>query len=244
MCHCSLMNSAPHSCPLPPSSVCQDPRHTPQNIAVSFLTTQWSQFRYIILHVLCVAEVLCTDKVEHTLFKVQRHFLCRGSDVFETMFTLPRGDNKSEAIEPVELPDVTVAEFEALLTFFYDGMHQLTEDLEFWTNLLSISTRFCFDMVRARAIAEIDSSSLLNPVDRLYLAKKHDVPEWLQPAYFSICKRSEPLEVWEAQRIGWETAIVLAQVRESMRPHPIHLWDMNNQIQMALDRTFQARDDV
>lgn len=83
------------------------------------------------------------------------------------MFRLPENQNKGRVEKPTKLPDVTIAELEALLTFFYDGyvfsnsqrtrsvnmnshtrMHTLPQDWKFWSDLLSISTRFCFDIIR------------------------------------------------------------------------------------------------
>lgn len=60
-------------------------------------------------------------QVQNHLFKVHRYFLTQESKFFETMFSLPLGADDSEADKTIPLPDVTSAEFEALLCFFYDG---------------------------------------------------------------------------------------------------------------------------
>ncbi|KAI0826004.1 hypothetical protein BC629DRAFT_1452231, partial [Irpex lacteus] len=71
-----------------------------------------------------------------------------------------------------------------------------------WTALLSISTRYAFDRIRSRAIAALSPltptstssvTQLLDPVDMLVLAVKHDVPQWLEPAYVALCMREHPL---------------------------------------------------
>ncbi|KAI0694142.1 hypothetical protein BC835DRAFT_1032776 [Cytidiella melzeri] len=161
---------------------------------------------------------MVTIKVERTRFRVHRvKFLSSESDVVKTMLTQPGANDKTGAMKPVEIPNVTAAEMEALLTFFYDGFQGMPNDFELWKNLLSISTRLRFDNIRAQAIAKLDWSPSLTPVQRLYLAKKHDVPHWLRIAYHSICRRSEPLEVGEAEKIGWDTAIRLAKAREILR---------------------------
>jgi hypothetical protein len=88
-------------------------------------------------------------------------------------------------------------------------------DVQFWSNLLSISTRFFFDKIRERAIRMLSLSA--TPVDKLYLAQKYDIPQWVQQARKRLCERSRPLEIWEAERIGWDTAILLAKAREILR---------------------------
>lgn len=91
-------------------------------------------------------------------------------------------------------------------------MHTLPQDWKFWSDLLSISTRFCFDKIRQRAIIQLSSS--LTPIEKIYHGKKYDVPNWLREGYQSVCKRAQPLDLPEAEKIGWETAIMLAKARE------------------------------
>lgn len=87
-----------------------------------------------------------------------------------------------------------------------------------WAALLSISTRFAFDKIRARAISVLAPSSytfnLLDPVDAVVLALKHDVPQWLETAYVLLCMRDEPLDENEGEKLGVATTIRLAKARE------------------------------
>lgn len=89
------------------------------------------------------------------------------------------------------------------------------DDVPFWSDLLSISTRFLFDEVRESAISNL--TGLATPVEKIYLAKKYDVPNWLQASYESLCKRPAPIELWEAERMGWDTSVLLAKAREKLR---------------------------
>ncbi|KAI0340267.1 hypothetical protein BDW22DRAFT_1303859, partial [Trametopsis cervina] len=149
-------------------------------------------------------------QVQSTLFKVHRYFLSRQSEVFETMFKLPPGDDNAKE-EIIYVPDVTVTEFEALLKFCYHG---LPNDSKFWSDLLSISTRFIFDTARDQAVQRLSELLNGNPVEKIYLASKFNINNWLREAYCDLCERSNPLEIPEAKRIGWETAILLAKARE------------------------------
>ena len=89
-----------------------------------------------------------------------------------------------------------------------------------WTALLSISTRYAFDRIRSRAIAALApgptpySTQLVDPVDIVVLAVKHDVPQWLETAYVSLCMREHSLEEEEGEKLGVVTSIKLAKARE------------------------------
>lgn len=128
-------------------------------------------------------------------------------------------------------------------------------ELQHQIDLLSISTRFDFDKVREAAINCIryglsrrqgwqwpgfGGSQWLagvSPVDRICLAEKYDIPEWLRPSYEDLCQRVAPLEVHEAERIGVRTATLLARAREAVRekhslrgesPPPTHYHPSSN----------------
>ena len=108
-------------------------------------------------------------------------------------------------------------------------------ELQRQIDLLSISTRFDFDRVREASIKCIRYGlprrqerykgppggsrwlAGVSPIDRICLAGKYDIPEWLPPSYEDLCQRVAPLEVHEAERIGVRTATLLARAREAVR---------------------------
>ncbi|KAF8961859.1 hypothetical protein BDZ97DRAFT_1920976 [Flammula alnicola] len=63
--------------------------------------------------------------IQGRLYKVHRYFFIRESEVFKSMFGCPpsvEGGKDGDSDEkPIHLPQVTCAEFEALLDFFYYG---------------------------------------------------------------------------------------------------------------------------
>lgn len=94
-----------------------------------------------------------------------------------------------------------------------------------WAALLSISTRFAFEHIRARAIAVLSpphashyphdgAFGLLDPIDAAVLAAAHDVPQWLPPAYAALTARAAPLDEREGVRLGVGTALRIAAARE------------------------------
>ncbi|KIP04823.1 hypothetical protein PHLGIDRAFT_36731 [Phlebiopsis gigantea 11061_1 CR5-6] len=169
--------------------------------------------------------------VEDCYFKVHRYFFQRDSEVFRAMFSCPPGDKEPEGRTKetaILLPGVTKFEMTALLRFFYNGpflrMYESYNSWSLkittgeWAALLSISTRFAFDKIRARAISVLAPSShtfnLLDSVDAIVLALKHDVPQWLETAYVLLTLRDEPLDDAEAAKLGLATTVRLARARE------------------------------
>ncbi|KZT05002.1 uncharacterized protein LAESUDRAFT_813862 [Laetiporus sulphureus 93-53] len=153
-------------------------------------------------------------------YQVHRYFLQRDSEFFHGMFSCPPEDGGAEGKTEetaIFLPGATSYEMDCLLSFLYDGMYEHALCLEDWIALLSISTRFVFDKIRDRAIREISAHvPALDPVQRISLAVKHDIPEWLMTAYVELCTRPIPLSKKEVEELGPTTAARLARAREDL----------------------------
>ncbi|KAI0088375.1 hypothetical protein BDY19DRAFT_994277 [Irpex rosettiformis] len=167
--------------------------------------------------------------VENCYFRVHKYFLRRDSVIFRDLFMCPSGPAEPEGRTKetaITLPGVTKYEMSCLLKFLYHGMYDSNATYSWrtsvseWTALLSISTRYAFDRIRSRAIAALApgpipySTQLLGPVDMIVLAVKHDIPQWLETAYVSLCLREHPLEEGEGEKLGVVTSIRLAKARE------------------------------
>ena len=86
-----------------------------------------------------------------------------------------------------------------------------------WAALLSISTRLAFHKLRDRAIDELSLlRSSMDAIERVHLAQRFDIDSWLKPAYEQLSERQRPLEVWEAEKIGLRTTVLLARAREEV----------------------------
>lgn len=73
------------------------------------------------------------------------------------------------------------------------------------------------DAVLDCAIEAIDRiGSRIDPVDQVVLAVKYGIPEWLPAAYSAIGERKEPLTSDEGNKLGMDTAMKLAEVREKV----------------------------
>ena len=89
--------------------------------------------------------------------------------------------------------------------------------LESWIALLSFSTRFICDKIRARSIREIEAiQSRVDPIERIVLAVRHHVPQWLSGAYQELCQRQDPLSEQEGEKLGLSTVIKLMRAREML----------------------------
>lgn len=164
-------------------------------------------------------EDLITFLVEDQLFRIHRFLFRRESDFFEALFSLtpPKGQEEQGMNDenPLTLPGVTVAELEALLDYSYYRVSQTRSPRDHWSLLLSISTRYDFDEIRENAIRGI--SSLVPPMDPVRLvelALNHDVGQWLEDAYVSLCTRSDSLTQPEAIRVGPAIAKKVGRCRD------------------------------
>ena len=79
--------------------------------------------------------------------------------------------------------------------------------------------------IRRRAIEEITRYvSPIDPVEKLVQAQNFDIPEWL-----SLLTKN-PLEEWEAVKIGLSVAVKIARVREAVREVNPHI-DISRSVQ-------------
>ncbi|KAI0251874.1 hypothetical protein BJV78DRAFT_1374585 [Lactifluus subvellereus] len=166
-------------------------------------------------------------QVENRLFRVHRHFLAENSLVFSSMFSLPREPTDSSSAEgtcdtnPIYLSGVTELEFETLLRYFYNSMHDgFSLPQTSWIALLSITHRYDFPNVRERAIREVygTAATAEQQQDHLLLlsvAEKYDVPpERLLPSLIALVMRPQPLTEDEVALFSALTISRLAHARE------------------------------
>ena len=96
------------------------------------------------------------------------------------------------------------------------GTHK-AQTLDEWTSILHLATRWEFTDIRALAINSIQSLNI-TPVDRIVISRDYDISgRWTLAAYTALCDRPEALTLEEASRLGLETSVRIAQMREQMR---------------------------
>ncbi|KAF7356244.1 hypothetical protein MVEN_00955900 [Mycena venus] len=167
-----------------------------------------------------------TFKVEDCIFKVPRCHFEHKSEIFGTTFTLPTGDGvraEGQTDEnPVVLQGIRSVDFQALLKVLYPlDLQQILTDKdrwmtkEEWISVLKLSTKWYFLDTRNLAIDQLNSRADMGGVDRILLARQYDVPNWLQMGYADLARRTAGISREDAEKIGWETALQLCQVREN-----------------------------
>jgi hypothetical protein len=75
------------------------------------------------------------------------------------------------------------------------------------------------EKIHDRAIKELTTMDI-DPVDKVVLAVKHGIRDWLSLAYVDLCIRNEPLREDEAHDLGLNTTVKLACARERLRAIP------------------------
>ncbi|KAJ3754559.1 hypothetical protein EV360DRAFT_51412, partial [Lentinula raphanica] len=189
--------------------------------------------------------------IQGRLYKVHRYFLERDSLFMRGALSTIQGLQG----QPIELHGVTSREFESLLDFLYEGQVRLIQrviPVSEWINLLGAASALKFDRAREHAITAIDNASKRpEAIELIILAEKYGITKWLRPAYVSICKRAEPLQLNEAERIGLDKVVKLTQAREeflketlganglravSPLPSP-YPWPPSNRAQDIIERT-------
>ncbi|KZT27200.1 hypothetical protein NEOLEDRAFT_1131229 [Neolentinus lepideus HHB14362 ss-1] len=154
-----------------------------------------------------------TFRVDGKLFRVHRFFFERDSAVFRDV--LLKDSDPQSRVGVVDLLDCTAIDFERFLDVLYpiSFSRDTPKTLDEWTSILALSTQWGFNSIRTLATREL--FPLASPIDKIVLAHKYDIKEWLLEAYKDVCLRKEPLSVEEAERIGVKDTARIASIREN-----------------------------
>lgn len=102
------------------------------------------------------------------------------------------------------------------MRFFGSTRYELDDaNLEYWVNLLSVTTHLRFTRIRARAIRTIDTKfESMCPVEKLTIGVTFKVEEWIFSSFSRICRREKPLNDVEARKLDVVTVARIARARE------------------------------
>ncbi|KAG2141266.1 hypothetical protein DEU56DRAFT_885326 [Suillus clintonianus] len=163
--------------------------------------------------------------VEDCLFRVPRDMLESQSDVFRDLFLLPVQTGKAEGhsdTNPIVLAGVQKAEFQSLMKVLYPmtftrlpSQDGLPATLEEWTGILKLSRMWGFTRIQEFAIQKMEPILATRPLDKVAFAQDYGVTEWLVPGLLQLARRGKPVGLEDVQKLGLDTALKLAEVRES-----------------------------
>lgn len=89
-----------------------------------------------------------------------------------------------------------------------------------WVAILNLSHRWAFPEVKDLAVRELEKQSM-GDVDRVVVYQDNKVDlNLLIPCYAALCERDEPLTAQEGRRMGIETSLTIAHLREMARRSP------------------------
>ncbi|KDR75470.1 hypothetical protein GALMADRAFT_226117 [Galerina marginata CBS 339.88] len=159
-------------------------------------------------------------KVEDALFQVPRHHFA-ANPVFSTIFTLspPEGspvEGSSEA-NPFVLERISKKDFQAFLSVLYPLTipHSYSNTTaEEWKSVLVLSTMWEFQSLRDLAVQTLGSPGVLDPVSKILLGAKHDIPEWFISGCVELVTRPKGPRAEEVDLLGADTAIKIYDLRE------------------------------
>ena len=100
------------------------------------------------------------------------------------------------------------------------GSTDLTVDE--WMSVLKLSDMWEFPKMRTKAIDASESEvQKLGAVEMILLAKKYSVSDWLTKGYDILARRPEHITADERKRLGLDTFVRLAEVREKSWNHAV-----------------------
>jgi hypothetical protein len=163
--------------------------------------------------------------VQTVTFRVHRYFFERESPRFKGLLSAPaspgaqrQGTSDSNAIV---LDNVSPEEFAKFLWVFYNPRYSLYHTTpEDWSIILDLAWRWQFGEVKALCVRELERLVMLD-VDRISVYHKFDVDRnLLIPRYAALCAREDPISLEEGMKLGLETALMIARIRELSRASP------------------------
>ncbi|KAF9781379.1 hypothetical protein BJ322DRAFT_1112073 [Thelephora terrestris] len=161
-------------------------------------------------------------EVQDVLFRVPKCLFEPGPGKFKLLLFNERYDEGSDG-PAIPLPDLTVDEFRALIEFLlpYYRLTRGEPSLQYWINLLSVSTKYELDLIRRIAIKEVERyRPEIDPAEKYALAEKHAVEDWKVSCFNTLCQLPEPLTVEEAEKLGVAITTQVFRERERIRSTP------------------------
>ncbi|KIM38468.1 hypothetical protein M413DRAFT_447717 [Hebeloma cylindrosporum] len=160
-------------------------------------------------------------KAENKLFRVPLYQFTGGSEVFQTLFSLPAGNEEVQGrseTDPIVLPPtISADDFGNFMKVLYPQgtCSWFTFPKAVWISTLKLSSMWFFLHFRNVAIQRLSEKNRLwdvPPTERVVLARTYKVPQWLLQGLRELAGDRVLVSHSDAKIIGFETAFKLAHI--------------------------------
>ncbi|KAI9065085.1 hypothetical protein FKP32DRAFT_1756887 [Trametes sanguinea] len=156
-----------------------------------------------------------------TLYKIHADLLGLRGGVLQDLFELPQSSENREGLtddQPIQLPQVTEREFEHFLELIYDGHLLPPYSLEKLADILKLSTQWGVDSGRQWAIHHLEASRNVPASLRLQLARRYNVPQWVEPAFRELvfCISLGELRGDDFVHLSYPVYILITKLKEAV----------------------------
>ncbi|KZV76864.1 hypothetical protein PENSPDRAFT_747419 [Peniophora sp. CONT] len=154
---------------------------------------------------------MLTFMVETTAYRVHAYLFSMYSPFWaQRLACEPRSDR-------ICLDNVTKAEMDAFLSTQYPSPTESRNPrtVSEWKAILRLASMWQFEVPRQHAIMALDTR-IESPLEKLILARAHDIEDWLHPAFAALCKRPDPLSSDEAQKLSLGDVLAIMTAREAL----------------------------
>ncbi|KAG9005578.1 hypothetical protein FRB94_001437 [Tulasnella sp. JGI-2019a] len=152
-------------------------------------------------------------QIEKTLYEIPLHLLM-DSEYFKERL-VEKGDGL------IVIGDISVFEMDALLSILdarvveSNALTSLAYD--HWAAILRLASLWHFSVVRSLAMEKFNTHFLdRDPLERLELALRCQVKQWIHPIYVQLCERTESISADEAERLGVARFAAIIGIREKV----------------------------
>ncbi|KAG6871922.1 hypothetical protein C0995_014836 [Termitomyces sp. Mi166 len=176
-------------------------------------------------------------KVEGTLYKVAKYHFLKSEDFFAAKFAGCKSED-----DVICLHDVSQDDFRTFLKLLYPLSILSTNTFitEEWNVVLKLSTQWKMLDIRNLAIRQLNVAEI-DPIDRIVLAQKYCIPQWLTSSLVQLICREDSLSTNEAEKLDLELALKICCLRDSSRFLPDVLDDTawNSAISVVFQKELQ-----
>ncbi|KAG8931203.1 hypothetical protein FRC01_001716 [Tulasnella sp. 417] len=163
-------------------------------------------------------------------------FLIRESDRLRNIITTRKGKFKGLARQgksnTFKLKGVGARHFSLLLSALRAGpdFNFSLDDLKI---ILTLASDWGFSRIQDRSMTAIQNLRL-HPVDKLLLARRCHIIEWICEAYLTLALRGPGLETADAPALGTKTTCIIALAREKILLHRLRTLTFEDQTSQIL----------